>query len=532
MTDGDDSLRRLVPRLKIDASHNEFVDFLMKFEAYLASHSVGTIDLDECLSGPLPPAPTPPVEGEGNGDDGCVRSEISAAERDQYQHDLAAWKLLARAHKHARTRMLLFVDPCAALQQPDVHSIIQQLKKERYQHTRLHHVMAAAEFDKMEMDVSESVETFARRFDTCHKNLLALVYPSLDDYALGTKFLTKLPTRFASKVLDGIVSREEQGAKLTFGQVLMRCKSTYADIQRSETTELLNFTTPAPADPPRRAPVCDVEGCGRRHYGGRDKCWKLHPDLEEEYYRKHPNRRRRGSPRNTTPIDAYPQVCLYTHQQPRRGCSCTSCKYLDCAASTHMTDRVSLNYTPDHGPPIALGNGTRLASGGRGDEPINNHIIMREVLQVPSLDKTLVSVGQSTGKGISFIFQGDSCRLYPPGTTFTASHEPILTVPKVRNMYPIPGTIWSQHANISILDHDGEADHDTATTEIEASDEDDNDTDVSASGNGNDDGNDDDNSGDNDGHDGDDDTAENDTNDDDPRGDHGLIRPWWRLWGW
>ena len=54
MTDGDDSLRRLVPALKIDASHKEFVDFLTKFEAYLASHSVGTIDLDEVSLDPFP----------------------------------------------------------------------------------------------------------------------------------------------------------------------------------------------------------------------------------------------------------------------------------------------------------------------------------------------------------------------------------------------------------------------------------------------------------------------------------------------
>jgi len=97
--------------------------------------------------------------------------------------------------------------------------------------------------------------------------------------------------------------------------------------------------------------------------------------------------------------------------------------YLDSAASSHMTNKVEwLEDYEDLRGAVKVGNGVKLYIKGKGSLPLsietNNGTVdykAANVLYVPELSDTLISIGEIAKEGHKATFEGNAVRIQLDG---------------------------------------------------------------------------------------------------------------------
>lgn len=91
--------------------------------------------------------------------------------------------------------------------------------------------------------------------------------------------------------------------------------------------------------------------------------------------------------------------------------------YIDSGCSNHMTSNEKIFQDIDKSvtTKVKLGDGSLVEAEGLGTIAVNTKKgtrLISDVLLVPKLDTSLLSVGQMIEKGYSLVFEGDSCTIY------------------------------------------------------------------------------------------------------------------------
>lgn len=140
--------------------------------------------------------------------------------------------------------------------------------------------------------------------------------------------------------------------------------------------------------------------------------WHTHSGGDAACYAKHPELRKLNSTKTS-------KVALYSCHD-----ACTSLEVpesnetiADTGSSTHMfRERVNFSsYSSAPNPNIRLGDSSVIHSLGKGRVEINlsgRAVELNGAVHVPKLSKNLFSVGQSTGTGAKFVFDGDYMLIY------------------------------------------------------------------------------------------------------------------------
>jgi hypothetical protein len=92
-------------------------------------------------------------------------------------------------------------------------------------------------------------------------------------------------------------------------------------------------------------------------------------------------------------------------------------------------------------PPIELGDNSIIASNGIGTGILaidgRRTCLVPNMLLVPRLGKSLLSMGQATNLGYKFVADGDSMTIYSPDRYIPPQGDVIARIPKVDNLYPM-----------------------------------------------------------------------------------------------
>jgi transposase InsO family protein len=116
---------------------------------------------------------------------------------------------------------------------------------------------------------------------------------------------------------------------------------------------------------------------------------------------------------------------------------------IDSGCSWHMTHSEALLSDVIDGaqPPIELGDNSVIASTGIGTGALavndDHTCVIPNMLLVPRLGKSLLSMGQATGLGHKFVADGDFMTIFSPDGFIPPKGNVIATIAKVDNLYPM-----------------------------------------------------------------------------------------------
>jgi hypothetical protein len=152
-----------------------------------------------------------------------------------------------------------------------------------------------------------------------------------------------------------------------------------------------------------------------RHPGGDDACFSLHPELRPKNSNK------------TIQNFVYPLPCALSARSESQD-ACVEI-LADSGCSNHMFKNYQdfLNYQNVDGPPIELGDNSKIKSKGQGSVSFKIGDIdftTHNVLHVPALGKNLFSLGQSTDSGTKYLLDGKYMTIveYQPDT-FVSTYQ-------------------------------------------------------------------------------------------------------------
>lgn len=167
-------------------------------------------------------------------------------------------------------------------------------------------------------------------------------------------------------------------------------------------------------------PVCNH--CKKKGHT-ENRCWNLHPEMRPQ--------------NNTTPqnVRSYPQSVCFSGTNFLDHKNTQSDWILDCGCSHHMSPIVlnqhKIDSTRYRG--VEMGNNQVVPISGKGSALVELKTVnldLQDVLHVPDLGKNLLSIGQSTGMGVKYLFDGNECKVYDDTAKLIFSSEPRATIPK------------------------------------------------------------------------------------------------------
>ena len=157
-----------------------------------------------------------------------------------------------------------------------------------------------------------------------------------------------------------------------------------------------------------------------------ERCWKLHPELKPKFMENANTQR---------DIHAYSSSIFGFRNDDEP----TSDWLLDCGCSRHMAPSVSNSQPVSANSGVVMGNNETVHIAGRGSRSVSlqdKRLLLDDVLHVPRLGKNLLSIGQSTEKGLKFLFEDDNCKVYEQGVSLQSSSSPLSVIKKCKdNLY-------------------------------------------------------------------------------------------------
>lgn len=245
---------------------------------------------------------------------------------------------------------------------------------------------------------------------------------SICDEEIINKLLCSMPIEFNSiisqfdqhddikltELVTALISEERRLQSQTYSHESVHM--TQIDLLKSRIAELEAGAT---------TPIVICSHCKKRGHR-KDQCWKLNPELR-------PNRFLKSNTQQE--VHAYSSTLPTSSTESNQSTDWL----LDCGCSHHMSP-----YVPEAKPVsvnsgVLMGNNDSVPIVGRGSKSIDLHshcLVLDDVLHVPKLGQNLLSIGQSTGRGLKFVFEDDICNIYTKETMLTASSRPFVTVMK------------------------------------------------------------------------------------------------------
>ena len=391
-----------------------------------------------------------------------------------------------KASKRARAAIMLALDEnCrkSLEENKTAFSVFKALTALFEQKSRGNLLRAERVWYQLKMSENESINTFINRVKSAAKSIAAHTVIEVfgqppNDSMVVNRVLAGLPERFDTFIqnLDQI-EVESTMSELTLNKLtnqLMNFEAKTKDSDRSQvnviafkaTTDLatqvaklqqqmeqISANISAPLTKRRMKGDCHVHPWAKHN---NDRCFTQHPELRPDYQNNQTANKLtfgyRMAPAITSASVAVPSARHKLNNSHGAFpaaisfCDDNTSEMLclvDSGCSWHMTqnDVFLTNITEGDCPNIELGDNSIIDSKGIGigtlaldngkTGPVPN------MLHVPKLGKSLLSMGQATTVGLKFVADGDFMTIYAKEGYLPPAGQVLASIPKVDNLYPM-----------------------------------------------------------------------------------------------